>query len=601
MQLSDTIKQRVPFPALFRELFPEHYQERGNSRCPFHSDNNASFQASGQHGYCHAGCQPEQGKRFSVIDLWMRGKNVDFKTAVRQLAEKYDVRPDKKPDIVAAYDYLDESGAQLFQVVRYEPKTFRCRLPDGNGGWTWSMGDTRRVLYRLPEVLKSEQVWLCEGEKDADNLIALGLCGTTAPHGAQKWDNLVRKHQIHGPLRGKTAYILPDNDEPGRKHAEQIAGTLHGFAASVRILNLPGLPEKGDVCDFIKIHGPDAAKDALLEIAEQTSEWRLETKSTPQIPVQTFRDLQMMDIPPVQWVVPGFVPPGLLVIVAKSKMRKSWMMLNMSLQLAAGHPVLNHYDCDPCDTLYICLEDNLGGLRGRLEICWGDYEAPANAHFALEWPLLDRGGVELIGSFLDQHPATRFVVIDTYQRVRPPKRRGESDYESDYSNLGGLQKLAGEKQIAIFLVHHERKGGKDQSSDVYDAILGSTAIMGACDAAWILRRNRGDENCSLHGTGRAYRDDLNLSITFDKERATWEFNGLASDVNKSRERTEIRNVLLSHTEPVSYTEVAKCIGKKPGTVWKLLNEMVEDGQAERALRGKYMIPPEDRMYEPPPF
>ena len=103
--------------------------------------------------------------------------------------------------ISQTYDYTDEADRLLFQVVRYEPKGFAQRRPAGEGTWTYSLGDVRRVLYRLPAVLSALQagqpIYLCEGEKDADALTALGLTATSAPMGAKKWaDSYTRA--LHG-------------------------------------------------------------------------------------------------------------------------------------------------------------------------------------------------------------------------------------------------------------------------------------------------------------------------------------------------------------------------------------------------------------------
>lgn len=135
--------------------------------------------------------------------------------------------------IVATYDYTDENGKLLFQVCRFEPKKFSQRRPDGRSGWIWNLQGVRRVLYRLPEVVKAEQVFVCEGEKDADRLRSLGLVATTAPMGAGKW-----RPEYSEALRGKHVVILPDADEPGREHARQVAASLHGVAASVKVVNL---------------------------------------------------------------------------------------------------------------------------------------------------------------------------------------------------------------------------------------------------------------------------------------------------------------------------------------------------------------------------
>jgi hypothetical protein len=93
--------------------------------------------------------------------------------------------PSKTP--VQIYDYTDETGSLLYQVLRYEPKDFRQRRPDGNGGWIWNLDGVRRVIYRLPDFLKwpDATAFICEGEKDADRVASLNYCATTVAHG--KW------------------------------------------------------------------------------------------------------------------------------------------------------------------------------------------------------------------------------------------------------------------------------------------------------------------------------------------------------------------------------------------------------------------------------
>jgi hypothetical protein len=167
---------------------------------------------------------------------------------------------------VAAYDYTDEQGQLLFQVVRYHPKAFRQRRPNGKGGWIWNLQGVRRVLYRLPELLGADPtrpVFVVEGEKDSNALAALGLVTTTNPGGASKgkW-----RPEYNEPLHGRHVVILPDNDKVGHKHADQVAQSLHGIAESVLVVNLPGLPDKGDVSDWLQTPGHD--KEALLKLVD---------------------------------------------------------------------------------------------------------------------------------------------------------------------------------------------------------------------------------------------------------------------------------------------------------------------------------------------
>ncbi|MCI0458977.1 MAG: hypothetical protein L0Z62_18620 [Gemmataceae bacterium] len=173
-----------------------------------------------------------------------------------------------KPRVVT-YDYRDEQGTLLYQVQRFEPgfkgekKTFRQRRPNGKG-WVHSLGNVRRVLYRLPELLAADPsrlVFVCEGEKDVDTLLDLGLVATTNAQGAGKW-----RPEYSPFLAGRPVVILPDNDRPGREHARQVAEALKNVAASVGILELPGLPEKADVTDWLGL--PGNTKESLLQLVQ---------------------------------------------------------------------------------------------------------------------------------------------------------------------------------------------------------------------------------------------------------------------------------------------------------------------------------------------
>ena len=161
------------------------------------------------------------------------------------------------------YDYLDENGELLMQVVRIEPKTFRQRRPEGTG-WSWSVKDVRVVPYRLPELLAAPDavVYLVEGEKDADRLTSLGLVATCNAGGAGKW-----RAEHSEFLRGRHVVILPDNDDAGRKHANKAVKELRGIAADVRVIALPDLPEKGDVSDWLDAGGGITALEAMLQEA----------------------------------------------------------------------------------------------------------------------------------------------------------------------------------------------------------------------------------------------------------------------------------------------------------------------------------------------
>lgn len=227
------------------------------ARCPSHEDRQASLSVGMADdgkilAFCHAGCPTEAV--VSALGLTMA-----------------DLMPPKeassKSRIVKTYDYRNEQGELIYQACRKEPKGFVQRAPDGDG-WKWSTKGITPLPYRLPELLSSDTsvtVFIPEGEKDVDRLTAAGLVATCNHGGAGKWTAEHAKH-----LQGRHVAILPDHDEPGGQHAVQVARTLQGIAASVKIVELPGLPEKGDASDWLDA-GNSIAE--LVELVKQTPEY----------------------------------------------------------------------------------------------------------------------------------------------------------------------------------------------------------------------------------------------------------------------------------------------------------------------------------------
>jgi hypothetical protein len=228
-------------------------------RCPAHEDQNSSLSiAEGDDGRallkCHAGCATKD----VVAALGIR--MADLMPAANP--NQHSQQPTGRR-IVKTYDYRDEHSGLLFQVVRMEPKTFRQRVPQPGGGWSWSVKDVRRLLYRLPELVAADPakvVFIPEGEKDVDRLISLGFLATCNPGGAGKW-----KSEYCEFLRGRPVVVLADNDEVGQKHAQAVARSLTGIAKVVKIVNLSGLPPKGDVSDWLNAGG---TRDQLVELVK---------------------------------------------------------------------------------------------------------------------------------------------------------------------------------------------------------------------------------------------------------------------------------------------------------------------------------------------
>jgi hypothetical protein len=165
--------------------------------------------------------------------------------------------------IEASYQYHDVDGKLNFEVVRYAPKAFKQRRPDGKGGWLWNLQGVKRVLYHLPDIITAiahgETIYVTEGEKDADSLWEWGLVATTNPMGTKKW-----KPEYTETLEGANIVLLPHNDSVGREHACMVIEALEGKVASPKVIELP---KAKDVTEWLEL---GHTHDELMALVYET-------------------------------------------------------------------------------------------------------------------------------------------------------------------------------------------------------------------------------------------------------------------------------------------------------------------------------------------
>jgi hypothetical protein len=239
----------------------------GKACCPAHADRHASLSVSeGEDGKvlakCHAGCTQEVLiARLRAMGLWPQR----ISNGARRRGAKNQARR-----IVKVYDYTDATGNLIFQTVRYDPKDFRQRRPNGKGDHTWSLKGVQPVPYRLVQLIeavaKDQPVFVVEGEKDCDNLAEHGIAATCNHGGAGKGKWKPAIHGLH--LKDADVIVIPDNDQPGRDHGGWIAQSLKGWASRVRVLELPDQPPGGDVSDWLARGG---TPEQLWNLVEKAS------------------------------------------------------------------------------------------------------------------------------------------------------------------------------------------------------------------------------------------------------------------------------------------------------------------------------------------
>lgn len=274
--------------------------------CPAHDDRTPSLSITPTDDRillkCHAGCATADvvaALGLTLADLFVADHRGGLPPPRQPPAQRQNAPPPPAaataeqaagpPRVVATYDYDTAAGQLLHQAQRWEPgfhgakKSFTQRRPHPTkpGVWIDNLDGVTRVLYNLPAVLRAvqagERIYLPEGEKDAQNIIKEGLTATTNAGGADQWEE-----QYTETLRGAHVVILQDNDASGQRHTALVTQALHGVAASLRVVEFPELPDKGDVSDWLAAGGTRAQLEAL---GAQTPVWAPGAAPVPDAPL----------------------------------------------------------------------------------------------------------------------------------------------------------------------------------------------------------------------------------------------------------------------------------------------------------------------------
>ena len=438
------------------------------------------------------------------------------------------VRHDPSPakQLVATYDYKDEQGKLLYQVVRYEPKAFLQRQPDGKGSWVWKLDGVRRVLYRLPELLAAdpqETVFIVEGEKDANRLSALGLVVTTNVSGAGKW-----RDEYNEYLCERHVVILPDNDQKGRDHARLVAASLQGKAQSMRIVLLPDLPEKGDVSDWLSKGGTPKQLIALCESTEPFSASESGTVSNDEAVLYDLNgddeqqptndadediDVCMADVEPeeVEWLIKPYIPLGKLTMVEGDPDEgKSFAMLAIVAAITRGHDLPFAKVSEAGNVILLSAEDgHADTLRPRLD----SLDADVGRVFAARMPIVldDKGFEQLEGMIVKRR--AKLVLIDPVFAFIGAKTDNNQDNKVR-AITNHLNMIAEKNRCAIVALRHLSKADQRNAKS---AGSGSIAWTAAARSVLLFGHEPNDEqlrgfvhtkhNLSKAGMAQGYRID----------------------------------------------------------------------------------------------
>lgn len=462
-------------------------------RCPFHDDRQASLSVNVEKGAwkCHAGCG--QG---GVVEFEKRSSNCDAATAWANIAEIVGIQQKSvfhgQPE--ALYPYINEDGVKLFEKVRFPGKRFVQRTKGSDGKPVYRLDGVRKVLYRLPEVVRATDVIICEGEKDADRVSGLKLSGhphapssvvaaTTNFDGACKWRPEYSPH-----LTGKHVVILPDNDVPGKNHAAQVAASVFSYAIDVRVVELPDLLEHGDVSDYLQTH----SAEELLALIRKASPWKPE-KGNLLVGAPEFLSTVS---PEIDWIVEDVIQRGANgFICADPKIGKSWLAVDLALSLALGLPWVGFNVRGRIKTALITREDNPALTRWRMDrLLAGKERTRAELQDWLHVNTREQSKLfkidveELFAPMIAELKAANaeFVILDVFNRLHSEDENDNTDMRRVLDHLDRLQREVG---CGICVVHHYNKSGE---GSLTQRLRGAGAIAGW--AEWMVGLDRMDDH-----------------------------------------------------------------------------------------------------------
>ncbi len=325
--------------------------------------------------------------------------------------------------------------------------------------------------------------------------------------------------------------------------------------------------------------------------------------------IRSIADLRAREFKPVKWVIDGVIPTGNMMLVARPKMRKTWLALQLALAISRGQQFLG-WDTIKGDVLFLGLEDNERRIRNRINTLqkfemdvgdlsgfryWTggmDYDASGRMYLANpeeEANLLStfpRGdaGVDALEQYLEEFPNTSTIIIDTLAHFRGG-RTSRDVYQADYDSMIPITKLAARKEVLIIPVHHEKKGNADRErgGDFLEDINGSAGISGGVDGAISIKGRRGvqeeNESRKLLVSGRDVRYDYEIDISFDAETGGWR-KALKEDV-----KVAIRD-WLSRIPFMNKQDLATMIPHAgQARLYKALTEMKMEGEIEQTQWG----------------
>lgn len=290
------------------------------------------------------------------------------------------------------------------------------------------------------------------------------------------------------------------------------------------------------------------------------------------LPSLTMNELYDRVFPGKPPVVEGLLYPGVYLFVGAPKVGKSFLMAQLAYHVSMGIPLWG-YEVRRGAVLYLALEDDYPRLQERLYRMFG-VDSAVGLFLSISAHTLGDGLEKQLEGFVQEHPDTRLIIIDTLQKIREAGDERYS-YASDYEVITKLKRFADASGVCLLLVHHTRK---QQADDRFDKISGTNGLMGAADGAFLLQKERRtDSAATLDISGRDLQDQR-LYLKKDEERLVWELERRETELHKEPPDPVLAAVaaLVTEERPEwngTATDLAAALGLdiQPNALTKRLN------------------------------
>ena len=255
--------------------------------------------------------------------------------------------------------------------------------------------------------------------------------------------------------------------------------------------------------------------------------WQIDRVNDPAyLPSLSMNELYDHVFPGKPPVVEGLLYPGVYLFVGAPKVGKSFLMAQLAYHVSMGLPLWG-YEVRQGTVLYLALEDDYPRLQERLYRMFGA-DSAGGLFLSISAHTLGGGLEKQLEGFVQEHPDTRLIIIDTLQKIRETGDERYS-YASDYEVITKLKRFADASGVCVLLVHHTRK---QQADDRFDKISGTNGLMGAADGAFLLQKERRtDSAATLDISGRDLQDQR-LYLKKDEERLAWELERRETELHK---------------------------------------------------------------------